>query len=184
MTGYFYAHRIRIFDYPKWAEPLREALGENMERVAAGNAIEIEFVRSRKSFRKEDRVKEILVKRGEQPGVVCILPAMEPCGSYQPWHDEKTHQTYLKPDDGKCLHYDVYFIDEDLGLCSLRVPAGCPFRLQFYRNCHSVLARQMSQRNIEYRVLDNAFGWIADFEKAQQADCVYARDGERHSQER
>jgi hypothetical protein len=26
----------------------------------------------------------------------------------------------------------------------------------------------MSQRNIEYRVLDNAFGWIADFETAQQ----------------
>src|SRR2546427_12338911 len=24
MTGYFYAHEIRIFDYPKWAQPLRE----------------------------------------------------------------------------------------------------------------------------------------------------------------
>jgi hypothetical protein len=64
MTDYFYKHQIRIFDYPKWAEPLREALRENMERIAAGNAIEIEFVRSRKSFRKEDRVKEVLA-----PGV-------------------------------------------------------------------------------------------------------------------
>src|SRR5450755_3961367 len=27
---------------------------------------------------------------------------------------------------------------------------------------------RLSQRNIEYRVLDNAFGWIADFETAQQ----------------
>ena len=26
----------------------------------------------------------------------------------------------------------------------------------------------MSQRNIEYRALDNAFGWIADFERAQK----------------
>jgi hypothetical protein len=26
----------------------------------------------------------------------------------------------------------------------------------------------MSQRNLEYRVLDNAFGWIADFEQAQK----------------
>jgi hypothetical protein len=57
MTDYFYGHGIRIFDYPKWAEPLREALRKNMERVAADNAIEIEFVRSRKSFRKEDRVQ-------------------------------------------------------------------------------------------------------------------------------
>ena len=46
-------------------------------------------MRSRKSFRKEDRVKEILVKRGEQPGVVCILSAKERCGSYKPWHDKK-----------------------------------------------------------------------------------------------
>ena len=168
MTSYFYEHRIRIFDYPKWAEPLRDALRKNMEQVAAANAIEIEFVRSAKKFRKEDRVKEILLKRGEQPGMVCILSAMEPCGSYKPWHDKQTHKTYLKPDDGKCLHYYIYFIDEDLGLCSLRVPTWCPFRLQFYCNGHSVLARQMSQRQIEYRVLDNAFGWISDFGRAQK----------------
>jgi len=168
MTGYFYAHEMRIFDYPKWAQPLREALRANMERVAAENGIEIEFVRSRKSFRKEDRVKQVLSKRGEHPGVVCILSAMEPCGSYKPWHDKKTHKTYLKPDDGKCLHYYVYFIDEDLGLCSLQVPTWCPFRLQFYCNGHSVVARQMSKRHIEYRELDNAFGWIADFERAQK----------------
>jgi hypothetical protein len=71
------------------AEPLREALRENMERIAADNAIEIELVRSRKSFRKEDRVKEVLEKRGEHPGVVCILSAREPCGSYKPWHDSR-----------------------------------------------------------------------------------------------
>ena len=73
------------FDYPKWAQPLRDAIRENAERLAAENGIEIEFVRSRKSFRKEDRVKEILDQRGEQPGLVCILSAMEPCGSYKPW---------------------------------------------------------------------------------------------------
>jgi hypothetical protein len=35
MTEYFYKHQIRIFDYPKWAEPLREELRANMERIAA-----------------------------------------------------------------------------------------------------------------------------------------------------
>ena len=47
MTDYFYKRQVRIFDNPKWAEPLREALRENMERIAADNAIKIEFVRSR-----------------------------------------------------------------------------------------------------------------------------------------
>jgi CheY-like chemotaxis protein len=50
MTDYFYKHQLRIFDYPKWAEPLRETLRANMEGVAAENGIEIEFVRSKKSF--------------------------------------------------------------------------------------------------------------------------------------
>ena len=76
MTDYFYRHRIRIFDYPKWAEPLREALRENMERIAADNAIEIEFVRSRKSFRKEDRVKAVLEKRAS-------IRAW--CAFFRPW---------------------------------------------------------------------------------------------------
>jgi len=168
MTDYFYERQIRIFDYPKWAEPLRDAIRENMQGIAADHGLEIEFVRSTKSFRKEHCVKEILKKRGENPGLVCILSAMEPCGSYKPWHDKKTHKTYLKPDDGKCLHYYVYFIDPDLGLCFVRVPTWCPFRLQFYCNGHSYLARQLTKRKIEFRVLDNAFGWIADFDRAQK----------------
>ena len=67
MTDYFYQRQIRIFDYPKWAEPLRKALRKNMERIAADNGIEIEFVRSRRSFRKEDRVSRLC------PVAVCEL---------------------------------------------------------------------------------------------------------------
>jgi hypothetical protein len=166
MTEYLYLNNIRIFDYPRFAEPLRDAIRENMERIAVENGIQIEFIRGKKNkkkFRQEAHVKQILAQRGEQPGVVCILSAMEPCNSYQPWHNQKTHKTYLKPKDAKCLHYYVYLIDEDLGLCYVRVPTWCPFRLQVYSNGHSYLARQLSKRGIEYRVLDNAFGWIADF---------------------
>src|SRR5260370_22080121 len=90
VTGYFYAHEMRIFDYPKWAQPLREELRANMERVAAENRIEIEFVRSRKSFRKEDLVQEVLRKRGEHPGLWCILSAMPPCRCYKHCADKKT----------------------------------------------------------------------------------------------
>ena len=34
MTGYLYAHHIRVFDYAQWAQPLRETLRENAERLA------------------------------------------------------------------------------------------------------------------------------------------------------
>ena len=35
MTGYLKARQIRIFDYPRFAQPLREDLRENAERLAA-----------------------------------------------------------------------------------------------------------------------------------------------------
>ena len=180
MTSYFYEHRIKIFDYPAWAQPLRDGIRANAECLAAENGIEIEFVRSKKSFRKEQHVKEILDKRGGQPGLVCILSAMEPCGTYKPWYDKREKRAYLKPDDGKCLHYYFYFLDEELGLCSVRLPTWCPFRLQFYCNGHSYLARQMDQRGIDYRVLDNAFGWIADFNAAQKLADEFRADMLHH----
>ena len=90
-----------------------------------------------------------------------------PSGSYKPWHDKVSAKTYLRPDAGKCLHYYFYFIDELLGLCYLRVPTWCPFRLQFYCNGHSWLARKLAAADIDFTAADNAFVHIADVERAQ-----------------
>jgi hypothetical protein len=82
---------IRIFDYTKFAEPLRDQIRKNAERLAGQNGIEIQFLR-RGNIRKETVVQGILAKRGNQPGLVCILSAMETCQSYKPWHDEDSCQ--------------------------------------------------------------------------------------------
>jgi len=63
----------------------------------------VEFIRTR-GIRKEDRAQELLAKRGDHPGLVCILSAMEPCSTYKPWHNKQSGKTYLVPNDGKCLH--------------------------------------------------------------------------------
>ena len=85
---------------------------------------------------------------------------MEACDAYKPWHDKQTHKTFLRPDSGKCLHYYFYFMDAELGLVYLRVPTWAPFRLQFYCNGHSWLARQLAAEGIGYTMADNAF--VAD----------------------
>lgn len=167
MTNYLYTHQIRIFDYAQFAEPLRDEIRSNAEAIAAEAGLNIEFIQQR-DFRKEDRIARILKTRGMQPGLVHIFSAMEPCGSYQPWHDKQTHNTYLKYRDGKCLHYYFYFIDAELGLCYLRVPTWCPFRLQFYLNGHAWLATQLTQRGIAYELRDNAFVHIADYQVANE----------------
>ena len=167
MTSYLYGKQVRIFDYPKFAEPFRDQLRENAERLAAANGIEIQFLRKRNA-RKENLVKEAVAKQGEHAGLVCILSAMEPCSTYKPWHDKQTGRTYLRPDDGKCLHYYFYFIDDELGLCYVRVPTWLPCRLQVYFNGHNWLASRLRKQGIEYKLMDNAFVEIGDWTRAQQ----------------
>ena len=175
MTHYLYQHGIRIFDYPKFAEPLRDHIRENAEALAQANGVTIEFIRQ-KDFRKENRVQQILKQRGDQPGLVHIFGAMEACSSYRPWHDKVTGKTYLKSDRSKCMTYYFYFMDEQLGLCYLRVPTWCPFRLQFYFNGHHWLANQLKQRGIAYQMLDNAFVHIANYAVANQLANEFAVD--------
>jgi hypothetical protein len=166
MAGFLSYNQIRIFDYPRFAEPLRDELRGNAERIAKENRLEIEFIR-KKNFRKEDRIRDILTVRGNHPGLVHIFSAMESCQTYKPWHDKQTHKTFLKAADGKCLHYYFYLIDEELGLCYVRVPTWCPFRLQIYFNGHTRLAARLAKQGTHFTLMDNVFSGISDFSLAQ-----------------
>lgn len=167
MTSFLNAHQIRIFDYPRFAEPLRERIRESAEKLAAEAGAKIEYI-AKAHVRKEDVVAKVIKTRGDHPGLVHVISVMEACASYKPWHDKQTQRTFLRPTPGKCLHYYFYFIDAELGLVYLRVPTWCPFRLQFYCNGHSWLARQLAAEGIAYTLADNAFIRIDDWARAQQ----------------
>ncbi len=167
MTSWLYSHGIRIFDYLPFAVTLRKKVRENAEKIAKENGIQIEYI-AKKSIRKESVIKKVLKERGDRPGLVHILSAMETCSGYYPWHDQQTHATFLKPKTSRCLHYYFYFIDETLGLCYLRVPTWCPFRLQFYFNGHNWLASKLAEKGLRFSLIDNAFDSIEDFKEAQK----------------
>jgi hypothetical protein len=168
MTKYLYSHNLRIFDYTAFAEPLRDQIRANAEGIAQAEGVAIEFIRQRQGLRKEAHIAAILERRGAQPGLVAILSAMEACAAYKPWHDKASGKSYVQNTEGKCLHYYFYFLDAELGLCYLRVPTWCPFRLQFYCNGHNWLAQRLGQAGMDYELADNAFVRISDFAQAQQ----------------
>jgi len=127
----------------------------------------IEFIRSARAFRKEDRIRAILDQRGDHPGLVHIFAALEPCGAFTPWHDKTTGKTTLRDKDGTCLHYYFYLLDAEFGLCYLRVPTWAPFRLQFYCNGHHWLAHHLRQADIAVEPLDKTFRTLGDSTRAQ-----------------
>ena len=135
--------------------------------LAAEAGVTIEHI-AKSHIRKEEVIARVLDARGDHPGLVHILSAMEACDSYRPWHDKATGRTFVRPDSGKCLHYYFYFIDAAFGLVYLRVPTWAPFRLQFYCNGHNWLARKLAAEGGGFTMADNAFTRIDDWQRAQQ----------------
>jgi hypothetical protein len=121
MTHYLHTHEIPIFDYPDFAKGLRDQTRERAETLAAEAGVEIEHI-GRSRIRKEDVVARVLQQRGERPGLVHILSAMESCNCYQPWRNKATGLVSVKRRESKCLHYYFYFMDPAFGLVHLRVP--------------------------------------------------------------
>lgn len=158
---------IRVFDFEtKFAAPIRDAIRERIERLAEDAGAVIEYV-SKKNFRMEEKVRRI-AGEDERPGLVHVFSVLESNPTYRPWHDKSKGTTFLKPRDGRCLTYYVYFVDEELGLCHLRIPTWAPYRLQFYFNGHRWLARRLAREGIAFTAVDNAFVAIEDFAAAQR----------------
>lgn len=84
MATYLRIRGIRLFDYPRAMEPLREELRAHAEQLAAAHGLVIEFIRAVGAFRKEDQIQAILAERGTAPGLVQIFSAMEPCTAFTP----------------------------------------------------------------------------------------------------
>src|ERR1700759_1074283 len=86
MTRFLYASGIRIFDYPQFAQTLRDRVRDCAALVASEAGVGIEHI-AKSHIRKEEVVARVLAQRRDHPGLVHIISAMEACDSYRPWHD-------------------------------------------------------------------------------------------------
>jgi hypothetical protein len=157
---------VKLIGYEKrFANKLRLEMIDRIKAIATNEGIPIQHVYG--SVRKEAFVSEILSTRADAPGIVCILSAMEGCRCFKVCKNHKSGFLELQWKPGKCLHYYVYLMDPEYGLCYLRIPTWAPFRLQFYFNGHDWLERRMAAEGIKFRKADNCFMHVSDFERAE-----------------
>ena len=139
--------------------------------------MEIEFVRKVKEFRKEEKISEIVSERGTHEGLVKIYSQLETCNTYKPWYDKKTGNTSFEYATTKALHYYIYFIDKLLGLCFIKICTAAPFSSKLYFNGHGLLETKLQKENIAYQRVENAFTYIANYERAQElSDKIRVED--------
>jgi hypothetical protein len=166
MSWQLHTAGVKLVDYEKqFANKLRLEMTDRIKSIATQEGIPIQHVYA--SVRKEALVSEILSARGDAPGIVCILSAMEGCRCFKVCKNHKSGYLQLQWKPGKCLHYYIYLMDPEYGLCYLRIPTWAPFRLQFYFNGHDWIERRMAQEAITFRKADNCFLHVSDFQKAQ-----------------
>jgi DNA-binding transcriptional ArsR family regulator len=82
----------------RYGDRVREAAAS----LAAEAGIAIEHV-AKGHIRKEAIVAKVLEQRGQHPGLVHVISAMEACDAYKPWHDKQTRRIF-DPTDNALLH--------------------------------------------------------------------------------
>ena len=98
MASFLNAKHIRIFDYPRLAQLLRDRIRAAAEKLATAAGAKVELI-GKAHIRKEDVVASVDKSRGDHPRAWCM--------SFRPWKPARPTgpgQTYPKPTPGKCLH--------------------------------------------------------------------------------
>lgn len=161
------ANHILLKDFKEYAISLAKELKENAITLAEKNNAPYIYRKDSKQS-NEELVKAILNQRGTNPGLVAVITNLEVEYGFDIQGNKANHKIELRARQRKCLHIYFYFIDEQYGLCYLRVQTYFPFKVKVYGNGHEKLALEMQKANIQYRKSDNCFNWISDIAKAQE----------------
>jgi DNA-binding HxlR family transcriptional regulator len=167
MIGQLLREQRSLAGYGSMVEGIGQEIRTQAQRLAKAAGLSIEYLARADAFRKEERVAQILRERGDAPGLVHIFSGLERCSTFKA-HNSANGLLQLFWSSGKCLHYYFYFVDEELGLCFLRVQTWAPYTVDFYCNGHSWLARQLSKAGLAFTTYDNSFVQIADWARANE----------------
>jgi len=156
---------VSLREFSDFALRLRDELATRITEVAAAAGVQIEYLASSKSVRKEARIQAVLAERGTHPGLVHIFAVKEPARVFEVRQGKGA--PYLIARRGTCKQFYLYFIDPQFGLCHLRISTWLPFWVQFYCNGHGYVARALAREGIDFTLQDNAFTACADWARAQ-----------------
>jgi hypothetical protein len=159
--------RIRLVEFKPFALGLTATLKASLERVAARAGRTIQYLAS-SALSKEALVQELLRRDGITEGVVCVLSCTEPCQSFDIHRNREKKTIDPVRRLRKCLHWYVYFLDRQLGLCHVRIQSWLPFTVHVCINGREQLCRQLDRAGLAYTRNDNCLTWVADGAAAQK----------------
>ena len=162
---------LGAFDLGSFAQPISDAVRARAIALAQEQEMEITYLPDWNTD-KEEIAQAQWRARGERPGLVCILSAVENCQTFKPRKGRPGRPAWIKMTRGRCLHYYFYFYDEALGLIHLRVPTWLPMRLHVCLNGHAWLERRLQAEGLAVGSVDNAIVSTEDWARAAQMSAA------------
>ncbi|MBI2417502.1 MAG: winged helix-turn-helix transcriptional regulator, partial [Ignavibacteriales bacterium] len=168
INNHLQQNHIFVKDFTKYAKEKRDIIIKHIEAFAIENNVPLINVHTPRTYKKELEIQKLIVANEITTGYVAILKVVESCRTYRHGTHPETKQIWVRQRSGKCLHYYIYFIDQTLGLCYVRLQTYLPCDMQIYFNGHNYLANKMIQKDIQFQMIDNAFVHIGNYDEAQK----------------
>jgi hypothetical protein len=153
-------------------EPITRRFVESIERYTQAN--DIPMITFEKGQRKDDIANQRRAAFARDEGVVFVGKAQEKCTVYrtEKRRNPQSRRTYAWIVKSTALvnHYYFYCLDRDFGPFFLKFCSYFPYNAKLYLNGHEYAKRQLENKRIEYRALDNGILSCTD-PKRLQAIC-------------
>jgi hypothetical protein len=169
VAGFFRFHRGHPFASSVLMEPISKAFIKALERFARQE--KIPMITFQKGDRKDDTAAAFYKKWEGGEGVVFIGKAQEkaPVFRTERRRNEKTGMSYpwLVRSTAMVNHFYLYILDRDFGPFFLKFCTYFPYNAKLCLNGHEYLKRQLDQKGIRYRALDNGILSCTDAHRVQ-----------------
>lgn len=163
--GYLYSMGIPLRDFTDYFKNVTDRLIRQIECSAEELGRPVVYLPSAKD-RKETIAKDFLLSDPVDSGLICVLKTLESCRTAKVvGGGEKKH--FLKSSCTKCLHYYLYYLDEEFGFMFVKIQTWFPFNIQIYINGRELMKHVFDKNQISYECYDNSFTDISDVAKAQ-----------------
>jgi hypothetical protein len=170
---------VLLKDFAGYVKRVTDDLKAHIQQVAAEAGAPYQYLgethTKARGRSKEDLARQIAQGTGVSEGLICVFSAVEPCTSFDIFSNRDLHELQVIRRRRKCLHFYLYYLHPELGLCHVRLQSWFPFEVQVWVNGREMLARSLDRAGIGYLRHANAFLKVDDWERVQKIANRLAR---------
>jgi len=163
---------LLIKDFQHLAKNLSDAVDEAAKRTAQEAGRPCLYLNSYRT-RKEVLIEDIIRKDALTEGLVAVLRVVEGAQSFRVASGKGA--PVISNASRKCLCIYYYYLDTRFGLVHVRIQTWLPFTVQVCVNGHEFLRRRLDEELIGYEMIENSFGHIDDWSRAQEIADEFAQ---------